>query len=254
MSSCSDWIFEVHQLWQSGFSRVYSNSCCSCSFEPEIIKIGESPHKISSNNILNYQVSTTILNACTKKSGILLKAPRINRNFFPFPGKYLCVRCLYPLSLCLCLCHSVSLSHSLSFPLCLFFSPSFSIPSLSSLSWRLISPFFPFIQIYSYYFKICVSFSFPFTHSLSVCRSVSLSLSLSLSVCLSLSRLTPSFNAQLLFFVLFSLALLIKHNFLTFFTIIPNSTGFVYFYIVPSPTLSLPFSISLWSSRLGLHN
>ena len=24
-------IFEIHQLWQSGFSRVYSNSCCSCS-------------------------------------------------------------------------------------------------------------------------------------------------------------------------------------------------------------------------------
>ena len=35
-----DCIFEIHQLWQSGFSRVYSNSCCSCSFESEIIKIG----------------------------------------------------------------------------------------------------------------------------------------------------------------------------------------------------------------------
>ena len=33
-----DCIFEIHQLWQSGFSRVYFNSCCSCSFEPEIIK------------------------------------------------------------------------------------------------------------------------------------------------------------------------------------------------------------------------
>ena len=32
-------IFEIHQVWQSGFSRVYSNSCHSCSFEPEIIKI-----------------------------------------------------------------------------------------------------------------------------------------------------------------------------------------------------------------------
>ena len=30
-----DCIFEIHQLWQSGFSRVYSNSCCICSFEPE---------------------------------------------------------------------------------------------------------------------------------------------------------------------------------------------------------------------------
>ena len=26
-SSRSDCIFEIHQLWQSGFSRVYSNSC-----------------------------------------------------------------------------------------------------------------------------------------------------------------------------------------------------------------------------------
>ena len=30
-----------------------------------------------SNNIVNFQESTTILNACTKKSGNLLKAPRI---------------------------------------------------------------------------------------------------------------------------------------------------------------------------------
>ena len=29
-----DCIFEIHQLWQSGFSTVYSNSYCSCSFEP----------------------------------------------------------------------------------------------------------------------------------------------------------------------------------------------------------------------------
>ena len=29
------------------------------------------------NNIVNFQVSTTILNACTKKSGNLLNAPRI---------------------------------------------------------------------------------------------------------------------------------------------------------------------------------
>ena len=34
-----DCIFEIQQLWQSGFSRVYSNCCCSCSFEAEIIKI-----------------------------------------------------------------------------------------------------------------------------------------------------------------------------------------------------------------------
>ena len=27
-----DCIFDIHHLWQSGFSRVYSNCCCSCSF------------------------------------------------------------------------------------------------------------------------------------------------------------------------------------------------------------------------------
>ena len=66
-SKVSDCIFKIHQLWQSGFSRVYSNCCCSCSFEPEIIKIGQSSHKMYSNSILNLQGSTTILNAHTKK-------------------------------------------------------------------------------------------------------------------------------------------------------------------------------------------
>ena len=61
-SKVSDCIFEVHQLWQSGFSRVYSNCCCSCSFKPEITKLGQSSHKMYSNNIV-----TTILNAHTKK-------------------------------------------------------------------------------------------------------------------------------------------------------------------------------------------
>ena len=54
--------------------RVYSNCCCSSSFEPEIIKIDQSSHKIYSYNILNFQESTTILNACTKKSGNILNA------------------------------------------------------------------------------------------------------------------------------------------------------------------------------------
>ena len=79
--------FEIHQLWQSGFSRVYSNCCCSCLFEPEIIKkVGQSSHKMYSNNIQNLQESTTILNVCIKKSVYLLNAPRIQskfvRNFF----------------------------------------------------------------------------------------------------------------------------------------------------------------------------
>ena len=55
----SDCIFEIHRLWQSGFSRVYSISCCRCSFVPEIIKIGQSSHKMYCNKI--------ILNACIKK-------------------------------------------------------------------------------------------------------------------------------------------------------------------------------------------
>ena len=67
VSSRSDCIFEIHQLWQSGFSRVYSNSCCSCSFEIEIIKNCQSSHETYSNNILNFQESASILNACTKK-------------------------------------------------------------------------------------------------------------------------------------------------------------------------------------------
>ena len=54
MSWRSDYIFEIHQLWQSGFSRVYSNCCCSRSFEPEILKIGQSSHKMYSNNIVNF--------------------------------------------------------------------------------------------------------------------------------------------------------------------------------------------------------
>ena len=67
-SSCPDCIFEIHQLWQSGFSRVHSNSYYTCSFEPEIIKIGQSSHKMYS--ILNFQESTTILNAYTKKKSL----------------------------------------------------------------------------------------------------------------------------------------------------------------------------------------
>ena len=76
VSSRPDCIFEIDQLWQTGFSRVYSNCWCSCSFELEIIKLGQSSHKMYSNNILNFQESTTILNACTNKSGNLLNAPR----------------------------------------------------------------------------------------------------------------------------------------------------------------------------------
>ena len=56
-SNVSDCIFEIHQLWQPGFSMVYSNCCRSYSFEAEIIKIGQSSPKMYSNNILNFQES-----------------------------------------------------------------------------------------------------------------------------------------------------------------------------------------------------
>ena len=71
----SDCIFEIHQLWQSGFSRVYLNSYCSCLFEPEIIKISQSSHKIYSNNLLNFQESMTISNTHTKKVWKLIVCP-----------------------------------------------------------------------------------------------------------------------------------------------------------------------------------
>ena len=70
VSSRPDCIFEIPQQWQSGFSRVYSNCCCSCSIEAEIIKIVQSSHKLYSNNILNFQESTTTVNAYTKKKSL----------------------------------------------------------------------------------------------------------------------------------------------------------------------------------------
>ena len=76
-SKLSDCIFEIPQLWQSGFSRVYSNSYCNCSFEPGIIRIGQSSHTMYSNNILNFQESTTILNAGTKKVWKLIVCPLV---------------------------------------------------------------------------------------------------------------------------------------------------------------------------------
>ena len=72
--SCSLVVFS--SLGRHRHCRVCSNSCCSCSFEAEIIKIGQSSHKMYSNNIENFQVSTTTLYACTKRSGNLLKPPR----------------------------------------------------------------------------------------------------------------------------------------------------------------------------------
>ena len=54
VSSRPECIFEIHQLWQSSFSRVYSNCCCSCSLEPEIINIDQSSNKMYSNSIRHF--------------------------------------------------------------------------------------------------------------------------------------------------------------------------------------------------------
>ena len=75
VSSRLDCIFEIHHLWQSDFSRVYSNCYCSCLFEPETIKISKLSYKMYSNNILNFEESTRILNACTKKGWKLIEGP-----------------------------------------------------------------------------------------------------------------------------------------------------------------------------------
>ena len=89
-----DCIFESHQLCQSGFSRVYSNSCCSCSFESEIIKIGQSSHKMYSNKTLNFQETRTVLNACTKI--LESTAPRISNNWKSYIWGELCFCPCFP--------------------------------------------------------------------------------------------------------------------------------------------------------------
>ena len=88
VTSRPDCNFEIHQLWQSGFSRVYSNCCCSFSFEAEIIKIGQSSHKTNSNNILNFQESTPIVNACEKKVWKHRIHHEWGMHVIYFPGKY----------------------------------------------------------------------------------------------------------------------------------------------------------------------
>ena len=48
--------------------------CIPIAAKPEIIKIGQSSHKMYSNNIVNFQESTTILNVHTKKVWKLIKS------------------------------------------------------------------------------------------------------------------------------------------------------------------------------------
>ena len=53
VSSRPDCIFEIPQLWQSDFSRVYSIRAVAVHMT-EIIKIGQSSQKMYSNKILNF--------------------------------------------------------------------------------------------------------------------------------------------------------------------------------------------------------
>ena len=89
VSSGPHCIFKTHQQWQSGFCSAYSNSSCNCSFEIEIIKIRQSSHRMYINTIMNFQKSTTILNASTKKSWNSLNAPR--KYTLCFENDYICL-------------------------------------------------------------------------------------------------------------------------------------------------------------------
>ena len=104
LSSCLDCIFAIHQLWQSGFSRVYSNCCCSYLFKPAIITIGQSSHKMCSNNIVNLQESGTIINACTKKVLKLIegntKKSKSEEDSKPYPLLYWIDRLEYSEKFC----------------------------------------------------------------------------------------------------------------------------------------------------------
>ena len=70
VSSRPDWIFEIPQLWQSGFRRVYSTWCCSSSFKPEIIRCLAVAYWIF-KSLRQFERPEQ-----KKKSGNLLKAPR----------------------------------------------------------------------------------------------------------------------------------------------------------------------------------
>ena len=64
-------------------------AAAAVQFECEIIKIGQSSHKMYSNKILNFQVSTTIFNVCTKKAGNLFKCTTyIHTHIFYYDFKF----------------------------------------------------------------------------------------------------------------------------------------------------------------------
>ena len=111
MSSRPDCIFEIPQLWQSDFSRVCSNCYCSCSFEAEILKIGQSSHKMYGNNI---QESMTILNSCTKKVWKLIEGTSYLSNYLAIrDNSYLSMSVLIYQSIYLSLFQSIYLSKTI---------------------------------------------------------------------------------------------------------------------------------------------
>ena len=129
-------IFEIHQLWQSGFSRVYSNCCYSCSFEVEIIEIGQLSHKMYSNNILNFQESTSIVNACTKTFWKFIEGTT-------YIYIYICVY------VCVCVCVCVCLT-ALSLILSTFWYHCEILFSIYSPSEQVITKTHAIIYIYIY--------------------------------------------------------------------------------------------------------
>ena len=65
------------------------------------MKIGQSCHKMYSNNILNFRESTTNFNACTKHSGKLLNAPRTTKQD---DNKYISIYIYIYIYVCVCVC------------------------------------------------------------------------------------------------------------------------------------------------------
>ena len=102
-SKVSDCIVENHQLWQSGFSRVYSNSCCSCSFAPEIIRIGQSSHKMYSNHHHHHVVPLAWISLTLATSPYHSSLLAGLQGYIPYP--HIAAVCMFELVVLLLLGH-----------------------------------------------------------------------------------------------------------------------------------------------------
>ena len=144
---------------------MYCNCCCSCSFEPEIIKSGLPSHKMYSNNILNFQESTTILNACTKKSGNLLNAPHkyVQMHLHTDARTTLAYTCV----------------HSYSYFMCIY-KHTYTMKALSS-------------HPYAHTYKHMHAFTLIYHHQVMLIAQISLTLSLSSPPSLSIRPYQPMF-------------------------------------------------------------